>query len=496
MALPMERTPVIIGIGEVVDRPADPVAALEPLALMEAAVRAADADAGGGFLARLDSLDVINLVSWRYDRVAARLAERLGVSPVRAVYGVVGGETPTTKIHEAAIRIMNGNSIVAVVTGGEATNAVAKARAAGLTLDWTPPAAAPENPIMASDHVTPLAMRHGIVQPAHVYPFYDHAATAAWAMTPGEALAESGALWAAMSRVAAANTHSWSRSALSAEAITTSAADNRLIVWPYTKRMVANPAVNQAAAVLLTSWAAARAAGIPDARLVFVHGGAGAAEPMDFLAREQFHHSVAQDAVLDAAMALAPLGFGAHELYSCFPIVPKMARRRLGLAVDAAMTVCGGLSFFGAPLNTYMTHATCAMVRTLRATPVAQTLLYGQGGYVTKHHALVLGSGAPEPAMLMRPRDVQTEADALRGPLSPMAPDYSGTAEIETFSVVYDRDGAPAHGSVIARTAEGSRVFAKVDIAEVDALLSLTASPIGLKGRVSVGDDGLSRWHF
>jgi hypothetical protein len=93
MSLPADRTPVIIGVGEIVDRPADPAQALEPLALMAAAMQAADADAGGGWLARIDSLDLIHLVSWRYDRVAQRLADRLGINPARAVYGQVGGET-------------------------------------------------------------------------------------------------------------------------------------------------------------------------------------------------------------------------------------------------------------------------------------------------------------------------------------------------------------------------------------------------------------------
>ena len=58
--------------------------------------------------------------------------------------------------------------------------------------------------------------------------------------------------------------------------------------------------------------------------------------------------------------------FDAIELYSCFPCVPKMARRTLGLGPDVQPTVTGGLTFFGAPLNTYMTHAACAMVRSLR----------------------------------------------------------------------------------------------------------------------------------
>ncbi len=498
MTLPADRTPVIIGIGEIVDHPADPALAREPLALMADAVRAADADAGGGFLARIDSLDVINLVSWRYDRVAQRLADRLGINPARAVYGVVGGETPTTRIHEAALRIMNGNSLVAVVTGGEATNAVAKAKAAGVELPWTPPAASPENPIVASDHVTPLAMRHGIVQPAHIYPLYDHAAAAAWGQTPGEALAESGQCWAGFAAVAAQNPNSWAAKAFTPTEITTPAADNRLIAWPYTKRMVANPAVNQAAAVLLTTLALARAAGIPEDRIVYVHGGAGAAEPTDYLARDQYRHSVAQDAVLAAALRLAPDGFGRTELYSCFPIVPKMARRTLGLGPDAALTVTGGLSFFGAPLNTYMTHATCAMVRSLRAAPAASALLYGQGGYVTKHHALVVGSAAPDPAWLMMPRDVQDDAEAARDPVPRLDPDYAGPATIETFSIVHDRDGAPAYGSAIARTPAGSRVFARIDMADaagLAALMSLAASPIGSAGDVTTGVDGTQAWH-
>jgi hypothetical protein len=260
--------------------------------------------------------------------------------------------------------------------------------------------------------------------------------------------------------------------------------------------MVANPSVNQAAAVLITTLAAARAAGIPEHRLVFVHGGAGAAEPIDYLARDQFSHSVAQDAVIDAAMAIAPDGFGAVELYSCFPVVPKMARRSLGLAADAAMTVCGGLSFFGAPLNTYMTHATCAMVRHLRASPAAHALLYGQGGYVTKHHALVLGSGAPDPATLMRPRDVQMEAEAMRGPVPGLALDHTGPAEVETFTVVYDREGAPAHGSVIGLTPGGDRVFARIDMAEVGEVVRLDASPVGSAGTVTVAEDGLQHWRF
>ncbi|MBC7504470.1 MAG: acetyl-CoA acetyltransferase, partial [Sandarakinorhabdus sp.] len=468
-----------------------------PLALMDAAIRAADADAGGNWLARIDSLDIINMVSWRYDRVAARLTERLGINPARAAYGVVGGETPTARIHEAALRIINGNSLVAVVTAGEAAHAVGKAKAAGVQLPWTPPSRTPENPIITADHVTDMAIRHGIVQPAHIYPLYENATTAAWGLTPAEALAESGAAYAKISLAAAANPYAWNPSAFTAEAIVTPAPDNRMIAWPYTKRMVANNTVNMGAAVIMTTLALARDAGISQDRLVFVHGGAAASEPMDYLMRDEFTHSVAQDAVLGQAMRIAEAGFDRVELYSCFPVVPKMARRTLGLAADGAFSVTGGLSFFGTPLNGYMLHATCAMVQSLRDTPAVHALLYGQGGYVTKHHALVVGSAPGSAAGLMLPKDVQDDAETARGEVPFFDGAYAGPATVETYSIIYDRDGAPSYGSVIGRTPAADRVFGRIDVADGatrDALLSMERSPVGDAGVVVVGDNGLQRW--
>ena len=56
--LPAERIPVIVGVGEVTDRPADPLQGKEAIALMAEALRLAEADAGTKLLAALDSLDV------------------------------------------------------------------------------------------------------------------------------------------------------------------------------------------------------------------------------------------------------------------------------------------------------------------------------------------------------------------------------------------------------------------------------------------------------
>ena len=262
-----------------------------------------------------------------------------------------------------------------------------------------------------------MATKLGVAKPVTVYPFYEAATAAHWGQTPRQALQESGDLWSRYSAVAAQNPNAWLKRAFTADAITQVSADNRLIAWPYTKLMVANPTVNQGAAILLTSLARARAAGIAEDRMVHVWGGAAAEEVRDYLDRDQYTESHAQNAVLKAAMALAGgngRAFDAIELYSCFPCVPKMARRTLGLGADLQPTVTGGLTFFGAPLNDYMAHAACAMVRKLRD-GARLGLLYGQGGFVTKHHALVV-SRQPPPHRLAQDHSVQAKADRHRQP--------------------------------------------------------------------------------
>src|SRR6516225_99715 len=359
-----DRIPVIVGVGEIVDRPKDISKGLEPLALLEEALRRAEADSGAKLLHQIGSLDVVNFLSWRYRDPELELAQRLGVKPTHCHYGPVGGESPIRYLHEAAQRIARGECSVAAVCGAESQSTVTKAERAGVTVPWTPFAHDVPEPKRGAAFQKPLAVKLGVFRPITVYPLYESATSAQWGQSPREALAESGALWSTYSRVASENPNAWLKKRFSSEEITAPSPDNRLIAWPYTKLMVANPTVNMGAALLLTSLAKAR----------------------DYLLRNQFYESHPQNSVLKAVMHLAcgdGKKFDAIELYSCFPCVPKMARRTLGLSADVQPTVNGGLTFFGAPLNTYMTHAACAMVRRVRG-GAKLGLLYGQGGFVTK----------------------------------------------------------------------------------------------------------------
>src|SRR6202790_934846 len=91
--LPDDRIPVIVGVGEIVDRPADLTSGLEPLALLEHALKRAEADSGGKLLGEIQSLDIVNFLSWRYRDLEIQLSGRLGIQPKHAYYGPVGGES-------------------------------------------------------------------------------------------------------------------------------------------------------------------------------------------------------------------------------------------------------------------------------------------------------------------------------------------------------------------------------------------------------------------
>ena len=324
------------------------------------------------------------------------------------------------------------------------------------------------------------------------------ATSAHWGQTPREAMAESGALWSTYSAVASENPNAWLKRKFSADEITTPTPDNRLIAWPYNKLMVANPTVNMGGAVLLTSLAKAKAAGISADRIIHIWGGASAEEPRDYLIRDQFYESHPQNAVLKAVMNLVEgdgKKFDAIELYSCFPVVPKMARRTLGLGPDVKPTVTGGLTFFGAPLNTYMTHAACAMVRKLRD-GAKLGLLYGQGGFVTKHHGLVL-SRQPAKDALAQDTSVQAEADSHRGVVPEFVTEAGGKGKVESFTVLYGRGGEVEHGVVMLRTADDKRALARVpanDGATLAHLVNMDRTPIGSLGDIATAEDGVLEW--
>lgn len=499
MVFDPERIPVIIGVGQVNDRPERPEDGLDPIGLMAEALRHADANAGHGWLADCDSLAVVAQLAWpQLNPVDGALAQRLGIDPEhREQTTKPHGDSPILLLHQAANRIGAGEAQICAVVGAEALRTAARIAAMAQRTGGEKPNALRDAPHRVRKG---YAQEYGLVVPTDVYPLYENAGRAAYGQTLFEGQAESAAIWAGMSRVAAASDGAWLRQPVGAREIVTPSPGNRPIAFPYTKLQVANSSVNQGAGFLVASLAEARRRGIPEDRLVFIGYGAAAKESHDFLERDRYDASPGLATSLERTLELNAVTAGdlAHvELYSCFPCVPKMARRVLGWPLDRPVSVFGGLTFGGGPIGNYMSHAIAAMVLKLRGTG-DKGLLFANGGYATDSHAILL-SGVPTGAAFPQDFDYQAEADARRGAIPPLQEEYEGEAGIETYTVHYSRDGTPRSGVIVARTPSGARTLALVPAVDDATLAMLTGGqhePVGLKGLIQRNHQGIRCWQM
>jgi acetyl-CoA C-acetyltransferase len=493
------NVPVIVGVGQINDRPQDGAAGLNSLELMQAALRRADEDAGGGWLGRIESLAVVDQISFpELGDVSRPLAEALGASPRHCMKTrYPSGDQPILLLNEAANRIAAGEIDVAAIVGGEALRTAARRAVEGRAGEGAPNAVRDA----AARAAKPLRQRYGIVAPVDVYPLYENACRAAFGQTFKQAQQESAEIWSLMSHVAAANPDAWIRAPAAAADILAVTPDNRPIAFPYTKLMVANAAVNQGAGFIVASLARAKSMGVDEGQLVYVGRGAAAREPGDILARDRFDRSVSLESALRDALSFNGLD-GEHvdfaELYSCFPCIPKLARRAIGWPLERPASVVGGLTFGGGPVGNYMSHAVATMTHRLRSDG-GSGLLFGNGGFATTNHAIVLSRDAALALRAPASFDVQAEADARRGPAPALVEEYAGRGAVETYTVFYDRAGAAKFGVVVGRTPQGERFLARVEGGDEETIAFLTAGerePVGVEGVARRGADGLNYWRF
>ena len=482
------RVPVIVGVGQVNDRD-DQLNAIE---LMAAALRNADADAGGGWLSRIDALDVVAQLSFpEFADASAPLAQMLEIAPrhcAQTRYPM--GDSPVALLDAAASRIASGQAEVCAIAGGEALRTAGK-RAADKR------DAVRDSATRATRATRPGRERYGVVAPTDVYPLYENACRAVWGQTLAEAQSESAAIWAKFSEVAAQNEGAWLRQRRTPDEILTVTPSNRAIAFPYTKYMVANASVNQGAGFIVTSLAKAKQMGVAESQLIYVGRGASGREPGDVLAREQLNHSPSLERTLRSALhdnGLTTADLDYVELYSCFPCVPKMARRAIDWPLDKPMSVSGGLTFGGGPVGNYMSHAIAAMTETLRANG-RHGLLFGNGGLATTSHAIIVSR---DPAMAMQGAAEPAKSEPQNTPTL-LLESYEGGASIETYTVFYDRAGEAASGVIVARTPDGARFLARIDDDDKDLIAFLTSGerePVGAHGVASLNADGLVRWRM
>jgi acetyl-CoA C-acetyltransferase len=455
------RTPVLIGAGQFVHRAAGLDDALDAAALMCEAVRAAAADAGLAAVPNPDSVRVVGLLSWRYGDPSWVVAEQLGLTPREYAVTTMGGNSPQTLVNGTALEIQNGDLDLAILCGGEAWRTRMRARKAGMELGW------PKSPedhfprVLGEDLVMshPTERSLGIGAPVQVYPMFETAVRAAAGRTVDEQQVLSSELYARFSEVAAANPYAWLRDAKTAAEIRRPSTGNRMIGFPYPKSMNSNNDVDMAAALIMCSVEKAEALGVPRDRWVFPLSGSDCHEHAFISNRWSFAETPAIELGGRQALELAGAGIDDIEvidLYSCFPSAVQLGAKSLGLSLDRQLTRTGGLAFAGGPWNNYVMHAIATVMADLRDRPGAKGLVWANGGLATKHSFGVYSTTPPVRFQHAHPQD---EIDVLpRRELAEPA-DAAGSATIEAYTVMFDREGAPETALAATLLADGRRAW-------------------------------------
>jgi acetyl-CoA C-acetyltransferase len=492
-----ERIPVIIGVGQINDRPEDPDEGLDSLGLMVEALKRAEADSGVPLMDRLDSIAVVDQISFRHlNPLDRKLADALGAEPaIRYQSEAPHGDTPIRLLNEAANRIGAGEIKLAAIAGAEALRTIA----GRLAKHATAQADVFDGVRKEAKREPGYAQLHGFNAPVDVYPLYENAGRAAYGQTLAEGQAESGEIWSRFSEVAAANGGAWIRKAATAGEIITPSEKNRPIAFPYNKLMVANASVNQGAGFIVASLAEARRLGVAEDRLIYVGMGAAAKEASSFLQRDRYDRSVSMETSIRRTLELNQMqgsDFDFVELYSCFPCVPKMARRILGWPVGKPATVFGGLTFGGGPIANYMSHAVVSMTEKLRSEG-RNGFLFANGGFATDNHCIVLSNQPIAAAHFPQNFDYQADADAAREAVPELDKNYVGAGKLETYTLFYGRNGLPKGGAVVVLTPGGQRTLAHVDVADAAMVAFLTdgkAEPVGTSGAIVTDGEGRRTW--
>jgi acetyl-CoA C-acetyltransferase len=501
MILP--KTPVLIAGGQFTYRgPARDCP--PPIELCAIAARAACESAGlnHDLLSQIDGLGVVGFTIdaggttskqpiARAKNPPNALAMALSAAPIWRTYTHAGGNTPQALVNEAAERIANGENKLVLLVGAEFLGSLMKQIQGGhqealnahhVDDDEAPAMFGDGRPGCSAQEAA-----HGLSFPANVYPMFENAYRAHHGAGLAEHQRSLGELFAPFSKVAAQNLHAWFPTEHSVDELITVGPNNRMVGYPYPKYLNAIIQVDQSAGVIMASYEHAKSLGVPDDKMVFLHGCADTVEKWNVLERVNYYTSPAMEVGIREAFAMAgktSANMDFFDLYSCFPIAVRLAASPLGLAHDdsCGLTLTGGLPYFGGPGNNYTMHAIVEAIARCTAQPGTFGFVNANGWFLTKHAFGIYSTTPVEGPWARRPKsEYQSEIDAGISPQIIEAP--HGPATIEAYTIIHAREGMRM-GIVIGRDRQGRRFVANTPKDDV-------AMMVDLESREGVGRTGI-----
>jgi acetyl-CoA C-acetyltransferase len=457
------RTPVLVGVAATHRRCEDARDALESVELMIEAVERAAEDAGSKeLLSRAGSVGVPRGF-WDYSDPGRLIADRIAAKQARTALAEIG-VLQQTLIGRACTSIASGDERVAIVTGGDAKYRTLRAQIAGIEVsDTQQSGVAPDTRLEPAGSLwDDMEPERGLVMPVQYFAVMENALRYSQGLDVERHRDEVAQLYARFSSIAGENPDAWGPTGQSPAEIRDASPKNKMLSFPYTKLHNSSWNVDQAGALIFCSVAVARELGIPESRWVYPLASTESNHMQHFSTRPELHRSVG--AAIAGRRALALSGKGAAqidhvELYSCFPAAVRIFALELDLPQGRDLTVTGGMSFAGGPLNNFVIQSTVRMAQVLRDDPGTSGLVSSLSGFNTKQ---AFGVYSTEPgADGFHAEDCTPEVEAA-SELRPLVRDYEGPATVVGYTVVYLGE-ATAKGIAVCDLPDGRRTVANTE---------------------------------
>lgn len=479
-------TPVLIGWQAVSRRDTDPRDGKEAAELMAEAALGALADIPAG------AVDWVGATAGltRYADPAALVAERIGAQGAHTVLAHIG-VMQHTLVSEACRAVQSGTHRLALVVGAEAHYRKVRSAAAGQEAAVT----VQDEGVTPDESLRSPAFDEAMSHPAETVaglaatPAYYALIDSFWRSGHGVSVEDHrdhlAQLYARFAEIAAGNPDAVRRTPYRPADLREPSPANPMVAFPYPKLMVTTWTVDQGCALLITTEGYADELGVPRSarrypliavesnHVVPVSGRTRLSQPasMRIIAEE-----ITRRTGLDTAQI--PL----LDLYSAFPAPVLIGAEALRVPPGRDLTLTGGMSFAGGPLNSYVLHAIAAAADRLGA-PDAQTALIScVSGLYSKQGALVIAA-APGSAPF-ETVDV-TDAVAEAEPGLPVVVDAAGEGRIVAYTVVFEGQ-QPERAIVVVDLADGRRTVARSHDHDVMAH-ALSQDIIGVPVRVGDG---------
>ncbi|WP_431232659.1 hypothetical protein ACQ856_25135 [Mycolicibacterium psychrotolerans] len=456
-------TPVLVGWHAVSRRDGDPRDGQEAAELMASAARGA-LQASGVDAADVDWIGATAGLT-RYADPARLVGEWIGAGAAHTVLAHIGVMQQTLVSH-ACRAVQRGTHHVALVIGGEAHYRKVRAVASGHDPHVTAQAAGvvPDESLTSPDFDESMSHPAEVAAGLSATPAYYALIDSFWRSQNGKGIEEHrdelARVYARFAAVAQNNPDAVRTKGYGPGELRNPSASNPMLAFPYTKLLATTWTVDQGCALVITTHRHAEELGFPDSARCYPAVAVESNHVVPVAGRTRLTQPAAMRIIGDTISHRMNRDVSEIELldlYSAFPAPVFIGAEALRVPAGRDLTLTGGMSFAGGPLNSYVLHAIAGAAQRLTTSDAHAALVSSVSGLYSKQGALVITADAPPDSF--ETIDV-TDAVADEEPQLPVVIDAQGSGRVVAYTVVFEGD-RPERAIVVVDLADGRRAVAR-----------------------------------